>query len=96
VGRAFEEIMPLIMKKRKSRETTRITLDLSKDFYNRLQQLEMLVDVSSKSEVIREALRLYEFMANKTAAGFTFRLVSPDKTEEKDLLFFDLPNPESN
>lgn len=86
--------MPSLLKKRKAQETTRITLDLSKAFYSRLQELETLVDVNTKADVLRQALQLYEFMAKKTAAGYTFRLVSPDQ-KEQDLVFFDLPNPDN-
>jgi hypothetical protein len=84
--------MSLLMKTRKPNDTIRITLDLSRQFYERLERLETLVDVKTKADVVRQALQCYEFMAKKTSAGFRFRLISPNG-EEENLVFFDLPNP---
>jgi len=80
------------MKKRKSDGKTRITLDLSLKFYDRLQELENLVDAKTKADLIRQSLQLYEYMAKKSAAGYQFRQVSPEGKEE-NLIFFDLPDP---
>jgi hypothetical protein len=53
----------------------RITVDLSPKFYKRLEALEELVDASSKADVVREALRLYEYLVQKHMNGAEFQLV---------------------
>lgn len=78
------------MKTRKG-DTIRVTLDVSPPFYERLENLERLVEARTKSDVIRQALQFYEFMAKKTAAGFRFRLIGPTGQEE-NLVFFHLPD----
>lgn len=65
---------------------TRVTLDLSPEFYRRLQALEELVEADSKASLIRQALQLYEFVAKRTVEGTTFRAVSPEG-EEAELVF---------
>jgi hypothetical protein len=76
-------------------DTIRVTLDVSPPFYERLENLEKLVEARTKSDVIRQALQFYEFMAKKTAAGFRFRLINPDGREE-NLVFFHLPEGDKN
>jgi hypothetical protein len=44
----------------KTQDKARITLDLSPEFYVRLENLTASVGAESKAQVIREALRLYE------------------------------------
>jgi len=65
---------------------TRVTLDLSPQFYQRLEELESLVDAQSKAEVIRNALQLYEYMAQKSKDGWTFCETSPSG-DEKGIVF---------
>ncbi len=71
------------MPVRKREPTKRITLDLTPRFYDRLERLEDLVEGESKAVVIRNALRLYEFIAQKTMEGSSFKLVQNDGTEER-------------
>lgn len=61
----------------------RITLDLSQEFYDRLEELEELVEGESKAAVIRNALRLYEYIAQRTAEGDQFKAIHKDGTEER-------------
>ena len=44
----------------KQRKTIRLTLDVSEEFYARLESLTERVEAESKSSVIRDALRLWE------------------------------------
>ncbi len=69
--------------KRDTNKKVRVTLDLSPQFYERLEQLERLVDGGTKANVIRQALQLYEYLAQKTLDGHTFRAVDKDGREEK-------------
>ncbi len=65
----------------------RVSLDLPALFNTRLEALEQLTQADSKAGVIRDALRVYDFIARKTLDGYRFRLVAPDGTEE-NLMFF--------
>jgi plasmid maintenance system antidote protein VapI len=71
--------------KKKSADKIRITLDLSPEFYKRLDELTNLVDAESKAQVIREALKLYEFVMTQSQEGATFSIRTADG-REKDIL----------
>ena len=60
----------------------RVTLDLTPEFYERLEQLERLVEADSKASVIRQALQLFEYIAKRTRQGDQFRAVTRDGQEE--------------
>ncbi len=71
-----------------SEKKVRVTIDLTPQFNQRLEQLEALVDAaSSKADIIRQALQLYEYVARRTVEGYTFRAVSRNGREE-NLVFF--------
>ncbi len=70
-------------RKKDATKKVRVTLDLSPPFYERLEQLEQLVDAGTKANVIRQALQVYEYLAQKTLEGHTFRAVDKDGQEEK-------------
>ena len=59
----------------------RVTLDLSQEANQRIEDLTALVDGNSKADTIRQALQVYEFLAQKVAFGYGFKMVSPDGTE---------------
>ena len=65
----------------------RITLDLSRAFYKRLEQLEDTVDAESKASLIRQALQLYEYITRKTIEGASFRVVNPNGETENLVIF---------
>jgi len=69
-------------KKRPTAKKIRVTLDLTPDFYHRLEELEGLVEAGTKANLIRQALQLYEYVAKKTIEGHSFRAVSRDGQEE--------------
>jgi hypothetical protein len=69
------------------KQKVRITLDLSPEFYERLSRLETLVQADSKSSLIRRALQVFEFVAEKSRDGVTFKSVDPDGSQEKELVF---------
>ncbi len=69
-------------KNRQSAKKIRVTLDLTPDFYQRLENLENLVEAGTKANLIRQALQLYEYVANRTIEGCSFRAVTPDGREE--------------
>ena len=59
---------------------TRISLDLSRVAFERLSNLETLVDADSKADLIRDALRLYEYLVKQSLKGSRLQCVSPDGT----------------
>lgn len=61
----------------------RVTLDLSPAFYERLEALERFVDGGTKANVIRQALMLYERMAQRSLEGCSFVSVNAEGVEEK-------------
>jgi hypothetical protein len=77
-----------MLKTKPVEKKTRITLDLTPDFYKRLEDLEALVEAESKAGLIREALQLYEYIAQKVKEGYTFKMQKGD--EEKEIIFFKL------
>lgn len=59
---------------------TRISLDLSRVAFDRLSVLEVLVDADSKADLIRDALRLYEYLVNQSLKGSRIQCVSREGT----------------
>jgi hypothetical protein len=57
---------------------TRISLDLSQSAFDRLTALESITDSSSKADLIREALRLYEYLVRQSVKGSKVQCVSTD------------------
>jgi hypothetical protein len=53
----------------KSGKKVRVTLDLSAEYYSRLEKLEVLAGAESKASLIRDALLLYEQVAMRILKG---------------------------
>jgi hypothetical protein len=76
------------MKKDKKQDNKiRITIDLTPEFYTRLQNLEKILQFDTKAQVIREALRLYEFLASEWQGGTEFYRSKEKGEVEKISLF---------
>ena len=80
-------------RKKATDKKVRVTLDLSPPFYERLEQLEQLVDAGTKANVIRQALQVYEYLAQKTLDGHTFKAVGKDGQEETIVFLGAGPSP---
>jgi hypothetical protein len=66
----------------KNGKKVRVTLDLSIEFYDRLEQLERLAGAESKAGLIRDALLLYEQVAIRILKGCKLQAIDPEgKTE---------------
>ena len=63
----------------------RVTIDFSPQLYQRLEDLEELVESGSKANLIRQALQLYEYVAKKSREGYSIKSVKGD--EEETLVF---------
>jgi hypothetical protein len=64
----------------------RVTLDLQEPFHRRLVALEQLTH-TSRADVIRHALQIYEFVVKKSLEGNKFYSVDKNGEEER-LAFF--------
>jgi Arc/MetJ-type ribon-helix-helix transcriptional regulator len=64
----------------------RITVDLSQALFERLERLTALIGAESKATVIRDALRLLEYVAEQTADGHRFFRETPNG--DKEVLVF--------
>jgi hypothetical protein len=64
------------IKKAKPDKKVRVTLDITPQFNQRLERLELLIGASSKADVIRQALQVYEYLATQTLKGYTFKAIS--------------------
>jgi hypothetical protein len=71
------------IKDKKKSDKHRITIDVEQDFNSRLEKLLDIIEADSKADLIRQALRVYEYIATKTEAGASFKLVHPDGEVEK-------------
>jgi len=60
----------------------RITVDLSPALYARLERLTELLGTETKATVIRDALRLLEYVAEETADGRRFFREAPNGDKE--------------
>ncbi len=72
-------------RKKDPEKKVRVTLDLTPAFYERLEDLERLVEGGSKANVIRQALQLYEYIAQKSRNGWDFRAVK--NGDEETIVF---------
>jgi Ribbon-helix-helix protein, copG family len=70
---------------------TRVTVDLSENLYARLGAMERDTGAGSKADVIRDALRLFEFLVNLAKSGAKFSVTKDGETETIVLLGMPLP-----
>lgn len=78
-------------RKKSSADKVRITLDLSPEFYEQLENLEQRAGAESKSQVIRDALRLYSYIVDKYLEGTQFILRKETGQEENIVLLGTVP-----
>lgn len=63
------------------RVTTRMTVDLTPEFRERLERLEEKTYLGNKATVIRHALALYEYLVTMTEGGSEVVVRTPDGEE---------------
>ena len=69
----------------------RVSLDLSRSAFDRLTALEEITEYS-KVDMIRDALRLYEYLVRQSAKGSKIQCVSPDG-DVTEVIATSLPTP---
>ncbi len=74
-----------VRKKKLSADKVRVTLDLSPEFYQQLENLEQRVGADSKAAVLRDALRLYSYIVDRHIEGDKF-LVRNEKGQDENIV----------
>ena len=64
----------------------RLQITLSERAWRRLDELKAKTDASSATDVIRDALRLYDALVDEVNKGKTLVLESPDRPNEKEII----------
>ena len=73
-------------KQEEVRGRLRLQLDFSPQEHERLQEIRKKADGKTTAEVVRNALRIYEWYLDAKARGARFRVVEGDVTKEVELL----------
>ena len=77
--------------KEQKKKFRRISLDLSLSAFDRLTALENITE-QSKADLIRDALRLYEYLVKQSLKGSTIQCVSPNG-DVTEVFATSLPSP---
>lgn len=70
-----------------------MTVDLSSEQFARLEQLADRTNLG-KADMVRDALRLYEYLVKLVSAGYKLSITKDGVSET--LVLFDLPQPEEH
>ncbi len=80
------------MRDKKQKGTIRITVDVTPDFYQAFEKLAEMVDSPIKANIIRDALRSYQYIASRQRAGCKFEVTYPSG-EKENPVFPGVPPP---
>jgi hypothetical protein len=64
----------------------RVQLEFTPEALERLRQIRTLAEASSNAEVVRNALRVYEWFLRQRADEYKFQLVKNDQVKEVELV----------
>lgn len=73
-------------EEKKLGDRKRVQLDFSPEAFRRLEQIKELADASSNAEVVRNALRIYEWFLEQKRNEYKIHLVKGNTVKEVDLL----------
>lgn len=76
---------------REKEKKIRITLDVSPQFFERLEQWEETVDADSKASLVRQAIQLYGYLAEKAREGAKVCVVTKDGEKETPIFLIGRP-----
>lgn len=74
------------MAKIANKDVYRVTLDFSKESQEYIETLQKQANCSTKAEVFKQALNVYDFVINELAQGHKFMVVGP-KNQKREVLF---------
>jgi hypothetical protein len=84
----MEKEMSGAMGEERRGESKRIQFEFSPDALERLNRMKDLTDASSYAELVRNALRIYEWFVQQERAGYDIGLVKDDTLVKTVKLFF--------
>jgi hypothetical protein len=64
----------------------RVQLDFTPEAFARLQEIKDMADATSNAEVVRNAIRLYDWFLQQRREEYKFQLVKGNKVKEIELL----------
>ncbi len=70
-----------------SEERRRVQLDFTQEAYERLIKLRKEADLKTNAELVRNALRLYDWFLEQRNAGYKIHLVKDEKVKEVEIVF---------
>jgi hypothetical protein len=65
----------------------RLQLDFSPEAFDRLQKIREMSDAKTNAEVVRNALRVYEWFLRQRREDYRFHLVKGNTVKEVELVF---------
>jgi hypothetical protein len=68
-------------------KATRVQMDLSPSSFERLNRLKEMVEAKTYTEVMKDALRLYEWIVQEESDGSDFLVKTKDGVLEKIKIF---------
>lgn len=64
----------------------RVQLDFTPEAFGRLQEIKEMADAKTNAEVVRNAIRLYDWFLRQKQEDFKFHLVKDDRVKEVELI----------
>lgn len=64
----------------------RVQLDFTPEAFGRLQEIKTMADVKTNAEVVRNAIRLYEWFLRQQRENYRFQLVRDDTIREVEII----------
>lgn len=64
----------------------RVQLDFTPEAFERLQEIKEMADAKTNAEVVRNAIRLYDWFLRQKQEDFKFHLVKNDRVKEVELI----------
>jgi len=64
----------------------RVQLDFTQEALERLREIKELAGVKTNAEVVRNAIRLYDWFLRQKKENYKFQLVKDDKVKEVEII----------
>lgn len=64
----------------------RVQLEFTPDAMERLRQIRELASATTNAEVVRNALRVYEWFLKQKAEDYKFQLIKDDQVKEVEIV----------
>lgn len=64
----------------------RVQLDFTPEAFNRLQEIKTMAEATTNAEVVRDAIRLYEWFLRQQRENYKLQLVRGDTVKEVEII----------